>query len=52
MVSGPEQARLLKKFEEDYLPKDKDSDCGYHHEEGFYTQKFQGAGCESGSGQQ
>jgi hypothetical protein len=38
MVSGPEQARLLKEFEEDYLPKDKDSDCGYHHEEGFSTQ--------------
>ena len=30
MVSGPEQARLLKEFEE----------CSYHHEEGFSTQRI------------
>ncbi len=39
MVSGPEQARLLKEFEEEYLPKAKDSQYGYHHEEGFSAQK-------------
>lgn len=39
MVSGPEQARLLKEFEEDYLPNKKGLEYGYHHEEGFSAQK-------------
>ena len=38
MVSGPEQARILKEFEED-LPQHKDSEYGFHHEEGFSTQR-------------
>ena len=37
MISGPEQARLLKEFEvECFL---KHSECGYHHEEGLSTQR-------------
>ena len=40
MVSGPEQARLLKEFEDDYLQNNSDSECGYHHEEGFSTQRI------------
>ena len=39
MVAGPEQARLLKEFEDDYLPQDKDSQYGCHHEEEFCAQK-------------
>ncbi len=40
MVSGPEQARLLcKRVEEGYLAKEKDSEHGYHHEEGYSVQK-------------
>ena len=38
MVSGPEQARLLKEFEDDYLQND--SECSYHHDEGFSTQRI------------
>lgn len=30
MVAGPEQARLLKEFEDDYLPQEKDSQYGCH----------------------
>ena len=30
-ISGPEQARLLKEFKEDYLANKKDSEHGYHH---------------------
>ena len=37
MVSGPEQARLLNAFEEDYLPKE--TECSHHHEEGFSIEK-------------
>ena len=34
MVAGPEQARLLKEFEDDYLPpQEKDSQYGCHHDE-------------------
>lgn len=36
MVSGPEQSRLLKEFEEDKI---KVSEYGYHHKEGFSIQK-------------
>ena len=37
IISGPEQARLLKEFEvECFL---KHSECGYHHEEGLSTQR-------------
>jgi len=39
MVLGPEQVRILKEFEEDYLLKDKHSEYGHHLEEGFSTQK-------------
>ena len=39
MVSGPEQARLLMEFEEDYLRKQSHLECGYHHEEVLSTQK-------------
>ena len=39
MVSGPEQARLLKEFEDDYESKENSSEYGYHHEEGFSTQR-------------
>ena len=38
MVSGPEQARLLNEFEDDYLQNN--SECGYYHEEGFSTQRI------------
>jgi len=38
MVSGSEQARLLKEFEDDYLDS-KELECGYHHEEGLSSQK-------------
>lgn len=39
MIAGPEQARLLAEFEEDYLP-DEDPEINYkHHEEGFAVQK-------------
>jgi hypothetical protein len=37
MVSGPEQARILKEFEEDYLAKGKE--CNHHHEEGLSLQR-------------
>lgn len=37
MISGPEQARLLKEFQDNYVPN---QDKSYHyHEEGFATQK-------------
>ena len=36
MVSGPEQVRVLKEFEENYQ---KDSEMGFHHEEGLSTQR-------------
>ena len=39
MISGPEQARLLKQFEEAYTVKRSKSDSCYHHEEGFSHQK-------------
>ena len=39
MVSGPEQARLIKEFEDDYRPKPNKPDGVYHDEEGFSTQK-------------
>ena len=39
MVSGPEQARLLKEFEKEYCSKEKDSEHSYHHEEGFSAQR-------------
>ena len=38
MVSGPEQVRLLREFEEEYLAKEN-SEHGYHHEEGLSMQK-------------
>ena len=38
VVSGSEQARLLKEFEDNYL-ESKELECGYHHEEGFSSQK-------------
>ena len=38
MISGSEQARLLKKFEGNHC-EPKELECGYHHEEGFSTQK-------------
>lgn len=37
MVSGPEQARLLKEFQDNYIPNQDKS--YHHHEEGFATQK-------------
>ncbi|KAG1683216.1 hypothetical protein GQR58_010142 [Nymphon striatum] len=37
MISGPEQARLLKEFEDENLYNNEDTD--HHHEEGLYTQK-------------
>ena len=41
MVSGPEQARLLKEFECQYFSNLSDVESGFHHEEGFsYTEKF------------
>ena len=53
MVTGPEQARLLKEFEDDYLPQDKDSLYGCRHEEEFCAQKTsQRAGCKSDLGHQ
>ena len=39
MVAGPEQARLLKEFEDDYLPQDKNSQYGCHYEEKICAQK-------------
>ena len=39
MVSGPEQARLLKEFEEQYQYKQSTLECGHHHEEGLAAQK-------------
>ncbi len=37
MISGPQQARLLKEFEDECFPNS--TDCGYHHEEGLSSQK-------------
>ena len=37
MVSGPEQARLLKEFKKDFVGRE--DEMKYHHEEGFPTQK-------------
>ncbi|KAG1662386.1 hypothetical protein GQR58_020959 [Nymphon striatum] len=37
MISGPEQARLLKEFEDENLYNNEDTD--HHHEEGLSTQK-------------
>ena len=31
MVSGPEQARILKEFEEQYISNLSDSESGFHH---------------------
>lgn len=40
MVAGPEMARLLKEFENDFLPDDDiDSNKHLHHEQGLSTQK-------------
>ena len=40
MVSGPEQARLLKEFEKEHLLIIAvDSESDFHHEEGFPAQK-------------
>ena len=39
MVSGREQARLLKEFEDGYDSKENSSEYGYHHVEGFPTQR-------------
>lgn len=36
-VSGPEQARLLKEFEQEYFLTEENSECGYHHKEGLST---------------
>jgi hypothetical protein len=30
MVAGPEKARLLKEFEDDYFPQERGSQYGYH----------------------
>ena len=38
MVAGPEQARLLKEFEKEYISEET-NEHHYHHEEGFCTQK-------------
>ncbi|KAJ8353418.1 hypothetical protein SKAU_G00209850 [Synaphobranchus kaupii] len=38
MLSGPEMARLLKEFEEEYLQED-DKESFQHHEQGLATQK-------------
>ena len=37
MVSGPEQARLLKEFERDFVGRG--DEIKYYHEKGFSTQK-------------
>ena len=39
MLSGPEQAQLLKEFECQYFSDLSDAESGFHHEEGFSTQK-------------
>ena len=39
MVSGPEQARLLKEVEEECISNMNDPEPEFHHEEGFSTQK-------------
>ena len=39
MVSGPEQARLLKEFEEECISNMNDPEPEFHHEEGFSIQK-------------
>jgi len=39
MVSGPEQAWLLEEFECQYFSDLSDAESGFHHEEGFSTQK-------------
>ena len=41
MLSGPEMARLLKEFEEEYLAEDDKEDLTnlQHHEQGHSTQK-------------
>ena len=39
MVSGPEQARLLAEFEEEYWDGEDVELTLYHHEEGFAPQK-------------
>ena len=39
MISGPEQAQLLKEFECEYLSDSYDLELGFYHEEGFSTQK-------------
>ena len=39
MVSGPEQARLLKEFQCEYFCNPSDVKSGFHHEEGLSTQK-------------
>ena len=38
MIAGPEQARLLKEFEQEYISQDGNKQ--QHHEEGLYTQKI------------
>lgn len=38
MVAGPEQARLLTEFEEQYMEDFEDGDHHHHHEEGMSTQ--------------
>ena len=38
MISGPEQARLLTSFEQEYLPMDNEDINYKHHEEGLSTQ--------------
>lgn len=38
LVSGPEMARVIKSFEDAFLP-DSDEDSLFHHSEGFSTQK-------------
>ena len=39
MISGPEQARLLKEFECEYFSDSYDLELGFQHEEGLSTQK-------------
>ena len=39
MISGSEQARVLKEFEEPYAMKRRVSESRYHHEELFFNQK-------------
>ena len=38
MIAGPEQARLLKEFEQEYISEDGTKQ--QHHEEGMSTQKI------------